>query len=43
MTLKQMARHGLFYIQEAILEVLSEKHTGLKPAEIKQGYRYSWI
>lgn len=34
MTPKQMGRLGLFHIEEAILEVLSEEPEGLKPGEI---------
>ena len=34
MTTKQMARLGLFYIEEAILEVLETEPGGLPPAEI---------
>lgn len=36
MTPKQMGRLGLFHIEEAILEVLSEKPEGLKPADISR-------
>lgn len=36
MTPKQMGRLGLFHIEEAILEVLSEEPEGLKPGEISK-------
>lgn len=36
MTPKQMGRLGLFHIEEAILEVLSEETDGLKPADISR-------
>ena len=34
MTTKQMGRHGVFYIEEAILEVLETEPEGLSPADI---------
>ena len=37
MTPKQMGRLGLFHIEEAILEVLSEEPEGLTPANISGG------
>ena len=36
MTPKQMGRLGLFHIEEAILEVLSEEPEGLTPANISK-------
>ena len=36
MTPKQMGRLGLFHIEEAILEVLSEEPEGLTPASISR-------
>ena len=36
MTPKQMGRLGLFHIEEAILEVLSEAPEGLSPADISR-------
>ena len=36
MTPKQMGRLGLFHIEEAILEVLSEEPEGLTPANISR-------
>ena len=36
MTPKQMGRLGLFHIEEAILEVLSEEPEGLRSAEISR-------
>ena len=36
MTPKQMGRLGLFHIEEAILEVLSEETEGLEPNEISK-------
>ena len=36
MTPKQMGRLGLYHIQEATLEVLSEAPEGLQPAEISR-------
>ena len=36
MTPKQMGRLGLFHIEEAILEVLSEESEGLTPANISK-------
>ena len=36
MTPKQMGRLGLFHIEEAILEVLSEEPEGLTPAHISR-------
>ena len=42
MTKKQMARLGIFHIQEAILSVLAEEPEGLKPELIthQQGDRH---
>lgn len=34
MTPKQMGRLGLFHIEEAIIEVLSQEPEGLRPGEI---------
>ena len=36
MTPKQMGRLGLFHIEEAILEVLSQEPEGLRPAQISR-------
>ena len=36
MTPKQMGRLGLFHIEQAILEVLSEEPEGLQPADISR-------
>lgn len=36
MTPKQIGRLGLYHIQEAILEVLSEAPEGWQPAEISR-------
>ena len=36
MTPKQMGRLGLFHIEEAIIEVLSQEPEGLRPAEISR-------